>query len=131
MMPGTIAWTGAEWRPYRCVPCGSPIHPARPPRSSSFRPIVATVTCIFMTAATGRDMTERLARRVEPLGWHVQIHLRSDQIVDAADLLQRLPGTVVFDHLGRLAGGVNDPAFTIIRRMLDRGRTWVKLSGAY
>jgi predicted TIM-barrel fold metal-dependent hydrolase len=83
------------------------------------------------TAATTREMIEPLAQRVAPLGWHVQIHLRSDQIVDAADLLQRLPGTVVFDHLGRLAGGVNDPALTIIRRMLDRGRTWVKLSGAY
>jgi predicted TIM-barrel fold metal-dependent hydrolase len=83
------------------------------------------------TAATTREMIEPLAQRVAPLGWHVQIHLRSDQIVEAADLLQRLPGTVVFDHLGRLAGGVNDPALTIIRRMLDRGRTWVKLSGAY
>ena len=83
------------------------------------------------TAATTIDMIEPLARRVEPLGWHVQIHLRSDQIAAAADLLQRLPGTVVFDHLGRLAGGVNDPALTTIRRMLDRGRTWVKLSGAY
>jgi predicted TIM-barrel fold metal-dependent hydrolase len=83
------------------------------------------------TAATTRDMIEPLAQRVEPLGWHVQIHLRSDQIVDAADLLQRLPGTVVFDHLGRLAGGVNDPALAVIRRMLDRGRAFVKLSGAY
>jgi len=83
------------------------------------------------TAATTIDMIEPLARRVEPLGWHVQIHLRSDQIAAAADLLQRLPGTVVFDHLGRLAEGVNDPAFAIIRRMLDGGRTWVKLSGAY
>ena len=83
------------------------------------------------TAATTRDMIEPLAKRVEPLGWHVQIHLHSDQIVDAADMLQRLPGTVVFDHLGRLAGGVNDPAIGVIRRMLDRGRTWMKLSGAY
>ncbi|MBM3528221.1 MAG: 2-pyrone-4,6-dicarboxylate hydrolase [Alphaproteobacteria bacterium] len=85
------------------------------------------------TAATTIDMVEPLAKRVEPLGWHVQIHLRSDQIVDAADMLQRLPGTVVFDHLGRLSpqAGTNDPAFAIIRRMLDRGRTWMKLSGAY
>jgi predicted TIM-barrel fold metal-dependent hydrolase len=83
------------------------------------------------TAATTRDMIEPLAKRVERLGWHVQIHLRSDQIVDAADMLQRLPGTVVFDHLGRLTGGVNDPAMAVIRRMLDRGRTWMKLSGAY
>ena len=83
------------------------------------------------TAATTIDMIEPLAKRVAPLGWHVQIHLRADQIVDAADLLGRLPGTVVFDHLGRLTAGVNDPAFAVIRRMLDRGRTWMKLSGAY
>ena len=47
-------------------------------------------------------MIEPLAQRVEPLGWHVQIHLRGDQIVAAADMLHALPGTVVFDHLGRL-----------------------------
>jgi D-galactarolactone isomerase len=82
------------------------------------------------TAATTLDMIEPLARRVEPLGWHVQIHLRADQIVAAADMLQRLPAIVVFDHLGRVSG-TGDPAFTVIRRMLDRGRTWMKLSGAY
>jgi predicted TIM-barrel fold metal-dependent hydrolase len=82
------------------------------------------------TAATTLDMVEPLAHRVEPLGWHVQIHMRADQIVGAADMLQRLPGTVVFDHLGRVTG-IDDPAFVIIRRMLDRGRAWVKLSGAY
>ena len=83
------------------------------------------------TAATTLDMIEPLARRVESLGWHVQIHLRADQIVAAADLLQRLTGTVVFDHLGRLQAGVGDPAFAVIRRMLDGGRAWMKLSGAY
>jgi predicted TIM-barrel fold metal-dependent hydrolase len=85
------------------------------------------------TAATTIDMIEPLAKRVEPLGWHVQIHWRADQITGAADLLQRLPGTIVLDHLGRLPRdtGTDDPAFAVIRRMLDTGRTWVKLSGAY
>jgi predicted TIM-barrel fold metal-dependent hydrolase len=83
------------------------------------------------TAATTLDMIEPLARRVEPLGLHVQIHLRADQIVAAADLLQRLPGTIVFDHLGRLRTGVDDPAFAVLCRMIDRGNTWMKLSGAY
>ena len=65
------------------------------------------------TATTTMDMIEPLARRVQPLGWHVQIHLRADQIVAAADLLLRLPGTIVFDHLGRLTPpeGPNHPAF--------------------
>jgi predicted TIM-barrel fold metal-dependent hydrolase len=84
------------------------------------------------TAATTLDMIEPLAKRVEPLGLHVQIHLRGDQIVGAADLLARLPGTIVFDHLGRLsAAGIADPAFGVIRRLLDNGNTWMKLSGAY
>ena len=84
------------------------------------------------TAATTVDMIEPLAKRAEPLGLHVQIHLRGDQIVGAADLLQRLPGTIVFDHLGRLSqAGIDDPAFGVIRRMLDKGNTWMKLSGAY
>jgi predicted TIM-barrel fold metal-dependent hydrolase len=26
---------------------------------------------------------------------------------------------------------VNHPAFAVLRRLLDKGRTWVKLSGAY
>ena len=83
------------------------------------------------TAATTLDMIEPLAKRVAPLGMHVQIHLRGDQIVSAAGMLARLPGTVVFDHLGRLSGGIADPAFGVIRRMLDNGNTWMKLSGAY
>ena len=83
------------------------------------------------TAATTRDMIEPLAKRVAPLGLHVQIHLRGDQIVECADLLRRLPGTIVFDHLGRLTTGVNDPAFAVLRHMIDKGNTWMKLSGAY
>ena len=84
------------------------------------------------TASTTLDMIEPLAKRVAPLGLNVQIHLRGDQIVGAADLLARLPGTIVFDHLGRMsAAGVADPAFGVIRRMIDNGNTWVKLSGAY
>ena len=85
------------------------------------------------TAVTTFDMIEPLAKRVNDLGWHVQIHMRGDQIVDAASLWDRLPCPIVFDHLGRLPqpAGVDDPAFAIIRRLIDQGRTWVKVSGAY
>jgi len=85
------------------------------------------------TAVTTFDMIEPLAKRVHDLGWHVQIHMRGDQIVDAASLWDRLPCPIVFDHLGRLPqpAGVDYPAFAIIRRLIDKGRTWVKVSGAY
>jgi predicted TIM-barrel fold metal-dependent hydrolase len=85
------------------------------------------------TAVTTRDMIEPLSRRVADLGWHVQIHMRADQIAAAAGLWERLPSTIVFDHMGRLPQpvGLDHPAFAIIRRLIDKGRTWVKLSGAY
>ena len=85
------------------------------------------------TAATRFDMVEPLAHRVAELGWHVQLHWRADQIVAHASLLDRLPCTIVFDHMGRLPQpeGPGHAAFGIIARLLDRGRTWVKLSGPY
>lgn len=85
------------------------------------------------SAAVSIDMIAPLAKRVVDLGWHVQIHMRADQIVENAALLESLPTTVVFDHLGRLPqpAPLEHAAFGIIRRMIDKGRTWVKLSGAY
>jgi predicted TIM-barrel fold metal-dependent hydrolase len=85
------------------------------------------------TAVTTAAMIEPLARRIAALGWHTQLHLRGEQIVAMAALIERLPGTLVIDHMGRLPqpGGAGHPAFAIIRRLLDAGRTWVKLSGAY
>jgi D-galactarolactone isomerase len=85
------------------------------------------------SAAVSIDMIAPLAQRVADRGWHVQIHMRADQIVENAALLQRLPTPVVFDHLGRLPqpAPLDHAAFGVIRRMLDTGRTFVKLSGAY
>jgi predicted TIM-barrel fold metal-dependent hydrolase len=85
------------------------------------------------TAITSPEMIEPLARRVEPLGWHVQLHLRGDQIVAMSDLVLSLPGTVVIDHMARLPqpAGTHHAALAIVKRLLDRGRAWVKLSGPY
>jgi predicted TIM-barrel fold metal-dependent hydrolase len=70
---------------------------------------------------------------VEPLGWHIQFHAPGDLYVEHAALLRRLPTPIVVDHMGRFppAAGLAHPAFDIIRELLDRGRAWVKISGAY
>ncbi|TEA74100.1 2-pyrone-4,6-dicarboxylate hydrolase [Allopusillimonas soli] len=83
--------------------------------------------------AGGFDVVEALAHRVQTLGWHLQLHWTASQIVENAAMLQRLPGQIVFDHLGRLplAEGTSHPAFSVVRRLLEDGRAWLKLSGAY
>src|SRR5207237_5421124 len=64
---------------------------------------------------------------------HVQFNPLGAQIVERDALLRRLPSSLVFDHLGNppLPAGVEHPSHRIIRDLIDRGRTWVKLSGAY
>ena len=82
-------------------------------------------------AVTTLDMIEPLAKRVHALGWHVQIHMLADQIVENKDLLNRLAAPIVFDHMGRIphqAGGTAHPAFAVMRGLIDKGRAWVKLS---
>jgi predicted TIM-barrel fold metal-dependent hydrolase len=88
---------------------------------------------LVQAGATTVEMLEPLSKRVNDLGWHVQIHMLGDGIVKIEDTLQRLPSPIVFDHMGRIPkeAGADHPAFTVIRKLIDKGRTWVKLSGAY
>lgn len=85
------------------------------------------------TATSTFEMIEPLSKRVAEFGWHVQIYMSPDRIAEAEDLWNRLPNTLVFDHLGHLPEpqGIGHPAYSVIRRLIDKGKTWVKLSGAY
>src|ERR1700692_4816843 len=83
--------------------------------------------------ATSVDMIEPLSKRISALGWHVQINMGADQIAAAADLWNRLPSAIVFDHMGHVPqpAGMSHPVYNVVRRLVDKGRTWVKLSVTY
>jgi D-galactarolactone isomerase len=80
--------------------------------------------------ATTIDMIEPLARRIEPMGWHCQINAPAGEIVAAQKVSLRVPGRLVFDHLAH-PPDVDSPSYQLMQRLIDRGNTWVKLSGAY
>jgi len=84
-------------------------------------------------SSTSFDMIEPLSKRIAALGWHVQINMTAQQIVDAEKLWNRLPSPIVFDHMGHVPepAGVSHPVFGVIGRLVDKGRTWVKLSVTY
>jgi predicted TIM-barrel fold metal-dependent hydrolase len=88
---------------------------------------------LVQAGATTVDMLEPLSRRVADLGWHVQIHQTADRIVEMEDVLQKVAAPIVFDHMGRIPKdvGVNHPAYKVISRLIDKGLTFVKISGAY
>lgn len=101
-------------------------------RFSLFQPKHVS-TYVPARAVVDFDMVERLAHRIHDMGWHTQLHWNADQIYQHRTLLNRLPTPLVFDHFARLPvdEGVRHPAYSVLRELLDRGNTWIKLSGAY
>jgi predicted TIM-barrel fold metal-dependent hydrolase len=79
------------------------------------------------------DSLKLLAPKLANLGWHCQINMRPKQIEDNADLLASLPGRLVLDHLAQIPqpAGLESAPYRIVRGLLDRGKTWIKLSGPY
>ena len=88
---------------------------------------------LAQAGATTPEMIEPLSKRVNELGWHIQINATATKIIEIMPILERVPSPIVFDHLAHIPEpeGVNHPLFAQIRALLDKGRTWVKLSGAY
>jgi D-galactarolactone isomerase len=76
---------------------------------------------------------ERLAARVNELGWNVQIVAPGTQLIDLESRLRQLPARLVIDHMGHVPQpeGTQSEAFKTIRRLLDNEKVWVKLSGPY
>jgi D-galactarolactone isomerase len=83
--------------------------------------------------ATTAEMIEPLSKRVNDLGWHIQINAPAAKIMEIMPILERVPSPIVFDHLAHIPQpeGVNHPLYAKVRALMDKGRTWMKLSGAY
>ena len=72
-----------------------------------------------------------VVRRIEPLGWHLELH------VDAADLerlqkfVQGSSVQIVIDHMGRVdaAFGLDQAPFQALLDLVSYSHCWVKLSG--
>lgn len=79
------------------------------------------------------EMIAPLARRIADLGWHVQLNVTPETLIAMEETLLALPTPIVLDHLARIPQpqGTSHPAFAVVRRLLDKGHSWVKLSGPY
>ena len=88
---------------------------------------------LAQAGATTPEMIEPLSKRVNDLGWHIQINAPAAKIMEIMPILERVLSPIVFDHLAHIPEpeGINHPLFGRIRALIDKGRTWVKLSGAY
>ena len=90
----------------------------------------------FMMLAGGTAQwgdLERMAARIAPLDWHIDLQFDGRTLCDIEPALSRLPARVVIDHTGKFLTPVapDAPSFLALRRLLDRGHAWVKLSAPY
>lgn len=88
-------------------------------------------------------LVKQYADVVRPLGWVLQIYISMDRIADVEETLSGLNVTLCFDHFGHpelpaLEEGEEKgfdvysvKGFAALIRLIGKGRTWVKFSGAY
>ena len=75
---------------------------------------------------------ERVLAQVEPLGWHVVLHLDAQDVVELAPRIDAIRIPFVIDHMGRVKakGGLEQPAFQSLLGLMRNPLAWVKICGA-
>jgi D-galactarolactone isomerase len=74
-----------------------------------------------------------MAARVAAFGWHAQVQCEPREIAAREKMLAGLPCDLVIDHVGRMYPPLapDDASWRALRRLVDAGRCWVKLSAPY
>ena len=88
----------------------------------------------LLRGGSGVENIEVLAARIQRLGWHVQLFIDGpSQLGDLIPMLSDLPVDLVVDHMGHFtpSDGIDHPGFRTLLDLVQGGRCWVKLSGAY
>ncbi|WP_440638712.1 amidohydrolase family protein [Bradyrhizobium sp. PUT101] len=81
----------------------------------------------------GRARFTTAVERVKARGWHVQLYTTLAMISAIRDLVLASPVPAVFDHFGGLEAplGLEQPGFSDLIALVESGKAYVKVSGAY
>lgn len=84
-----------------------------------------------LQGGTGLEHLDRLARRIAPFGWHIQLWATGERIAEMTPHILKLPVDVVIDHFGLAspAKGTDHPDFLALLQLLGSGKAWIKLCG--
>jgi predicted TIM-barrel fold metal-dependent hydrolase len=75
----------------------------------------------------------KFLRRLADLDWHVHVHIEGPRLPAVLPALEQSGVKIVIDHIGRPdpVAGTESEGFRAMLQSVRKGRTWVKLSGAY
>jgi predicted TIM-barrel fold metal-dependent hydrolase len=82
------------------------------------------------------EVRHRLTSAIEQVRgrkWHVQVYAALPVVAGLSDIVLASPVPVVFDHFGgaQAAGGLQQPGFDTLLKLVESGKGYVKISGAY
>lgn len=80
---------------------------------------------------TPKDKFLEVARRVQPLGWHVVVYFEADILEEMRPFLDAIPALIVIDHMGRpdVSQGPDGADMRAFRSLLDsRDDIWTKVT---
>jgi predicted TIM-barrel fold metal-dependent hydrolase len=98
---------------------------------------VVGVRLPFISMAQVPDVTtpeyRRFLKRLVDLDWHVHLHIEGEKLPQTLPGLEASGVKIVIDHLGRPdpKTGIASEGFRAMLASIEKGRTWVKLSGGY
>jgi predicted TIM-barrel fold metal-dependent hydrolase len=78
------------------------------------------------------DVLDRCVENVAALGWSIDLHIDTKNLLDQEKRIRSMPVPVVIDHIARMkpADGLNQPAFQLLLDLMKLKHVWVKVSGA-
>jgi 2-pyrone-4,6-dicarboxylate lactonase len=78
------------------------------------------------------DVLDRCVEHIVALGWSVDLHIDTKNLLAQERRIRALPIPVVIDHIARVKPieGFNQPAFQLLLDLMKSKKVWVKVSGA-
>jgi len=78
------------------------------------------------------DVLDRCVEHIVALGWSVDLHIDTKNLLAQERRIRALPIPVVIDHIARVKPmeGLNQPAFQLLVDLMKSKKVWVKVSGA-
>lgn len=94
---------------------------------------VNVVDVVEKRAELPMDLLQRLSDRIAPLGWHLELLAHVQNYPDLARRIAQLSVPVVFGHFGYVhcKHGIKNEGFVGLLELLQRGKSWVKMTGPY
>jgi predicted TIM-barrel fold metal-dependent hydrolase len=77
------------------------------------------------------EVFDTLLERIQPLGWHVVLHLDAQDVPEHAARISRIKVPFIIDHMGRVQArnGLEQKPFRTLMELMKNPNAWVKICG--